>query len=118
MDESRLTIILIGIGCGIVVTLLILLCLYCIRRRLVQRGIIRDVESITLSKEQHRSYLANRRQIRMKRYTYQNQIKRELAAIPKTKNPLVYNGREIELTTPGPAAKPEMSVATPVQDTT
>lgn len=118
MDETRLATILIGIGCGIVITLLILLCMYCIRRRLVHRGVISNVDSITLSRDQQRMYLAKRQKIRMKRYSHQRKIRMELAAIPKTQNPLVYNEREVDLAVPGPAAKPEASVATPVDATT
>ena len=119
MEESRLAIVLVGIGCGVGITLFILLCIYCIRRRLVRIGVIRDTETITLTKEQQRMYLANRNKIRMKRSAYKKKLRKELAAIPKTKNPLVYNDREVELATPGPAAKPETSVAaTPVDATT
>jgi len=105
MEESRLAIVLVGIGCGVGMTLFLLLCIYCIRRRLVRIGVIRDTDTITLTKEQQRMYLANRNKIRMKRSAYKKKLRKELAAIPKTKNPLVYNDREVELAIPGPAAK-------------
>jgi hypothetical protein len=117
-DQERLEIILIGAGVGAGIVIFILLCVYCIRQNLIKRGIIRENPGITLTKDQHLMYRTKMAAIRHKRYhkRYSNtrKIRLELAAVPKTKNPLVYNTHEVELTTPGPATKS----ATPVNTST
>lgn len=117
MDQSRIAVVLVGVGCGVATTLLVILLVYCIRRRLISRGLIRDPHEFKISNEEHRLYRQRVHKSRMKRYSHQRQLRRELAVIPRTQNPLVYNAREVDLAVPGPAAKNDTSVATPVDAT-
>lgn len=115
MVQSQFDLLLIGVGGGIGVALLLILCVYYIKNRLITRKIINTPTKYRITtKEEYNMYLAHMSKIRKKRYSRTNRIKKELAAVPKMKNPLVYNTREVELATPGPATKS----ATPVNTST
>lgn len=101
--------IVIGTGVGVLVALLVILCAYCLRRRLIARNIIREQRTFTLSKEQHKMY---RQRLSEKRYSRIQHIQK-LKGVPKTKNPMIYNelrspatgSIDVSLVTPGPASK-------------
>ena len=114
-DKSQIPYIniVIGTGVGVVVVLIVLLCAYCLRRRLIARNILRETQSFTLSREQHKMY---QQKLSKKRYSRVKQLQK-LRTVPKTKNPLVYDelrspvtgpsagSYDTALATPGPASK-------------
>lgn len=118
MEYTQLTVALIGVGSGVIIALLILLCIYCIRLRLMSRGIVNTTTGSHISRDETNMYLGQVHKIRRKRYSRQKKLIKELSALPKKKNPLVYNVREVELTMPGPAVKSEPSVVAPVDTST
>jgi hypothetical protein len=102
MDEATLLSLIVGIIFGILYALLFLVALYCMRRRLISRGVLGNTETVTLSKEQWDMYLQKHGKIPKKRLSIKK-TRKDTVLI--TKNPIVHNTREIELVTPGSAKK-------------
>ena len=99
-DSHTLSVVIIGIGCGGLTALAILLTIYCIRRRLIHNGFMNESSHYTLSEEEYHKYLMFRRARR------KNRVRKmyRLSGVRVTQNPMLYKNTR-EMGVPGPASK-------------